>query len=70
MTKFAIVIEVCEQLTEDELWPDGDAPDNPTVSDVRKLIDENGGPEAIIGDWNLPLRFNVYEIKCGRWENR
>lgn len=64
MVKFAIIMEVCEQLTVDELWPDGDAPDNPTVSDVRALIDKCGGLKRTIDEWNLPIRFNI--VKIGR----
>ena len=40
-------------LTVSDLWPDGDAPANPTVLDVAKLIAKCGGLHNVIHDWNL-----------------
>lgn len=37
----------------DEVWPDGDAPDNPTVEDVWNVIRECGGPRKVLEDWDL-----------------
>ena len=55
MKKFIISIISRHVLTEEDLWPDGDAPPNPTVSDVEALIYECGGPEAIITEWNMDI---------------
>ena len=35
------------------IWPDGDAPENPTVADVLAVIAESGGAERVIRDWDL-----------------
>lgn len=41
-------------LSVDEIWPDGDAPENPTAEDVQKMIEgmyfSMGG---FLSDWNL-----------------
>lgn len=61
MKKFFISIRMDDVLGIDQLWPDGDAPENPTAEDVLDLIEECGGAEMIIRDWNLPLEVSVYE---------
>lgn len=53
MKRFRISITCEVELDLDDLWPDGDAPDNPTEQDVRRLIDRDGGPIRILDDWNL-----------------
>jgi hypothetical protein len=50
--KFRIRIDIEATLTVDQLWPDGDAPENPTVEDVLKVIDDAGRLD-IIEDWCL-----------------
>ncbi len=37
----------------DQIWPDGDAPENPTVDDVLKVIAACGGAHEILRDWDL-----------------
>jgi hypothetical protein len=54
--KFTITFSVDVTLTVDELWPDGDAPENPTVDAVRELIEDSGGIFKVIDDWNLSDR--------------
>lgn len=49
---FRIVFEVDEVLTIQDLWPDGDASENPTIADVYKLINKHGGLD-ILKSWNL-----------------
>lgn len=63
--KFTINIECSVDMDLDELWPDGDAPENPTAKDVENLIEKSGGPVGIIDDWNLRDDFLlfVYPIK-------
>jgi hypothetical protein len=51
--KFCFSIETHVDLTVDEIWPDNDAPENPTVDDVLKVIAECGGATQVIQDWNL-----------------
>jgi hypothetical protein len=48
---FSITCEVA--LDVDQIWPDGDAPQDPTVKDVLKVIDRCGGKAKIIDDWSL-----------------
>lgn len=38
MKSFTIEIHMEESLTVDEIWPDGDAPENPTAEDVKKVF--------------------------------
>jgi hypothetical protein len=65
MKKFRIMIECDVELTVAQLWPDGDAPENPTDDDVLELIEECGGVERVLGDWNLDesLTLDVREVK-------
>lgn len=53
MKTFRILLEVDVVLTEGELWPDGDAPENPTVADVQELIRNEGGSAYLIRTWSL-----------------
>lgn len=66
MKTFGIEINIYNKLTEKELWPDGDGPENPTEEDVKKLIEKHGGIANIIKDWNLyndwTSRTKIYEI--------
>lgn len=52
-------------LTIDELWPDGDAPLDPSVADVEALIKQCGGWRKVIADWSLDdgLNGSVVEIR-------
>lgn len=52
MKRFRITIEIDAVLDVSQLWPDGDAPENPTAADVRRLVDDCGGVK-IIRDWDL-----------------
>jgi hypothetical protein len=36
-----------------DLWPDGDAPENPTVADVRALMRAEGPHWKVIREWDL-----------------
>ena len=61
MTKrFSITIEGEYDFTVEELWPDGDAPENPTAADVRQLIKDSGGVRAVIRDWGLDMDLHVH----------
>jgi hypothetical protein len=50
---FNINIEIDDTFFQLDLWPDGDAPENPTLDDVIKLIQKDGGPDRVAQDWNL-----------------
>lgn len=53
MKKFRIHYKCVSDLPIDAIWPDGDAPDNPTTADVRQLVSECGGIYDVLGEWNL-----------------
>jgi hypothetical protein len=58
MKRFRISIDIESVLSVEQLWPDGDAPENPTADDVKALIDKCGGID-IIEDWNLADDFDI-----------
>ena len=58
--KFTITFIVTSTLTEKELWYDS-PPANPTVDDVQKLIDADGGIYRVLDGWNL-LNDSDYSI--------
>jgi hypothetical protein len=41
------------ELRVDDIWPDGDAPDNPTVLDVVNVVNDCGGARDVFRDWDL-----------------
>ena len=52
-SRFRLRYEVVCDLSIDELWPDGDAPDDPAEEDVEDLIEACGGWGRVLVDWNL-----------------
>lgn len=61
---FIISYEMKTELDIHQLWPDGDAPDNPSCEDVRSLIEEHGGIVRVIKAWNLdPWGDRSYEVR-------
>ena len=50
-------------LSVDEIWPDGDAPEDPTLQDVLKQIENTGhfgsDKHALLDDWNLEKDLNI-----------
>lgn len=63
--KFKCSYEVT--LNEAQIWPDGDAPDNPTVKDVRNLLSDMGPNYHIIDDWNLiPKENDLCNVKVSK----
>jgi len=57
--RFTICIDASFDLDIDEIWPDGDAPENPTAADVVKLIEQCGNISNFINEWNLETAFSV-----------
>lgn len=49
---FLIELNVQADLTIEDIWPDGDAPENPTKEDVQAVLDEVG-TDALIKEWML-----------------
>lgn len=42
-----------------EIWPDGDAPADPTADDVMEVIRKEGGVSGILQNWNMPPQLEV-----------
>lgn len=40
-------------LSIDEIWPDGDAPDEPNINDVIDVMKKSFSPLNVAKDWNL-----------------
>jgi len=61
---FEIEVRCISTLEIDELWPDGDAPENPTTRDVEILIEQYGGILTVLRDWGLweDLDFEVIDL--------
>ena len=57
--KVLINLDFSASLSVDELWPDGDWPDTITREAVLELINDVGGPEQAIREWNLGDNFDV-----------
>lgn len=53
MKTFRLVYTMAADLTVEQLWPDGNAPANPTVRDVELLILKDGGWVNVLRDWSL-----------------
>jgi hypothetical protein len=47
---FDIFMSGTWRLSLDQIWPDGDAPENPTIDDVRAVMPD---VDLLIFDWNL-----------------
>jgi hypothetical protein len=52
MISIFIGVEVDNDLSVTDVWPDGDAPENPTADDVAALL-EKGGLKRNLEDWSL-----------------
>ena len=65
MKTFILSVVGSVVLSEDAIWPDGDAPENPTEEDVEHLIEECGGIGRVIDDWNLTgaLYLSAHEVR-------
>lgn len=61
--KFLLSLEMNVDLSMEELWPDGDGPEDPTEEDVVNLIKSEGGILEILNDWNLSELVKVYVRK-------
>jgi hypothetical protein len=50
---FKIEISGSVQLSERDIWPDDDGPENPSVTDVIRLLDRHYTLADMIDEWNL-----------------
>lgn len=58
MRSFNIAITAEWDLSEDEIWPDGDGPENPTTADVIAELTKIRPQRRALHDWNL----DEYEV--------
>ena len=56
---FAVEIDGVINLSVDEIWPDGDAPENPTTEDVVQRMRDYGDARDLTCDWDLPYEIRV-----------
>ena len=50
---FSFSVSADYHFTIEQIWPDGDAPENPTAQDVAKVVEDCGGVLAVFADWDL-----------------
>jgi hypothetical protein len=60
VTDFTISFDGAVTLTEDEIWPDGDAPENPTPLDAKRVMEAHGHKMRTLHDWGLTDDLAVY----------
>lgn len=53
MAKFALNIVGTIMMDGEDFWPEGEAPENPTVEDVLAMIQIAGGLRGVFLDWSL-----------------
>lgn len=51
--EFFVDIEASVVLGLDDIWPDGDAPENPTAEDVAALMRKCGSKHRVLDEWDL-----------------
>lgn len=57
-TTITIAIEAFHDLTVEQVWPDGDAPDAPTADDVMALLQRHGLWHGL-RDWSLGFEVTI-----------
>ncbi len=61
MKKFRIEYSGYTELTVEEIWPDGDAPENCTLIDVAQFIRKTS-KLRLINDWNLEDDLDIHVV--------
>jgi hypothetical protein len=73
MKKFNVSVSGLYQLDESEIWPDGDAPTNPTPEDVAKAMAKSASSLArMLHDWSMEddLEATITEVTEDRTAGR
>lgn len=52
----------------EDIWPDGDAPENPTAADVKARMEESGPKIQVLRDWNMLYGLEVFVGKEQVWK--
>lgn len=62
--RFAIRIKGEVVLDESQIWPDGDAPENPTANDALAVLDAELGLSDVLVEWGLEddFKFDVFDM--------
>lgn len=72
MTTFNFEWGGTADLTVEEIWPDGDAPENPTTADViqamLKAVGQYGGTQRLASHWDLEIQ-DVEVSGPGGWKS-
>ena len=70
MSKPVFTVRVPEvELTVKQIWPDGDAPKDPTVDDVLAEMQKYGTFLDVLGDWRLVESLDVFNgAKRASWQ--
>jgi len=66
---FFVTVDLDITMDVNEIWPDGDAPENPTVKDVVNVMEEcSYSPINLLSEWSLDryLTITVTDGKGGR----
>lgn len=50
---FYFGLDLSSSLTVAEIWPDGDAPENPTAEDVIARVQMYGSVDTFLHEWNM-----------------
>ena len=59
--RFTIVFGGSVELLVSEIWPDGDAPKDPTIADVLEAMGGSAHSKTyLLDDWNLEKDLRVY----------
>lgn len=66
--RFEITIDGSVVLDIDQIWPDGDAPENPNANHVMLLLCKDGRWLDNLVDWNLDDEFApaVHEVPVAK----
>lgn len=54
------------ELGIENIWPDGDAPENPTAEDVAAVMEKCGGRRRVMDDWGLDIDLRLSVSEPGR----
>lgn len=55
------------RMSIEEVWPDGDAPENPTAKDVAIKMRREGTVATLLSAWNLDDYLDIYvDDECVR----
>jgi hypothetical protein len=66
MADFSIELDATLDLSISEIWPDGDAPENPTVADVVAVLEKHGSVTSVLSDWGFDAQWRVYQLQKRR----